>query len=185
METEHNKIASGSDGKCLKMTKICSRSNIPWGIATRFRRSHWRRYAYHRQKKMAVIGYILFEQIGPKGVVQTRSSFGCQGHPKSLRMVPFDRRQNVLYFPCPGPYACLPSLWSFGKKRNGNVPRKIEVEIVHLQPWRNRMVTRSSAIAQEPRDASCQLKSSQLPSNSAETTCTTSPEQIEVMKLEG
>jgi len=44
--------------------------------------------------------------------------------------------------------------------------------------------TRSSAIAEEPRDASCQLKSCLLPRNSAETTCT-SPEQIEVMKLEG
>ena len=47
------------------------------------------------------------------------------------------------------------------------------------------MHTRSSAIAEGPRDASCQLKSCQLPRNSAETTCTTSPEQIEVMKLEG
>jgi len=36
-----------------------------------------------------------------------------------------------------------------------------------------------------PRDASCQLKSCQLPRNSSETTSTTSPEQIEVMKLEG
>jgi len=45
--------------------------------------------------------------------------------------------------------------------------------------------TRSPAIADGPRDASCQLKSCQLPRNSAETTCTTSPEQIEVMKLEG
>jgi len=45
--------------------------------------------------------------------------------------------------------------------------------------------TRSSAIADGPRDASCQLKSCRLPRNSAETTCTTSPEQIEVMKLEG
>jgi len=44
--------------------------------------------------------------------------------------------------------------------------------------------TRSSAIAEEPRDASGQLKSCQLPRNSAETACTTSPEQIEVMKLE-
>ena len=43
----------------------------------------------------------------------------------------------------------------------------------------------SSAIAEGSRDASCQLKSCQLPRNSAETTCTTSPEQIEVMKLEG
>jgi len=44
---------------------------------------------------------------------------------------------------------------------------------------------RSSAIAEGPRDASCQLKSCQLPRNSAENTCTTSPEQIEVMTLEG
>ena len=45
--------------------------------------------------------------------------------------------------------------------------------------------TRSSAVADGPRDASCQLKSCQLPRNSAETTCTTSPEEMEVMKLEG
>jgi len=45
--------------------------------------------------------------------------------------------------------------------------------------------TRSSAIAKGSRDASCQLISCQLPRNSAETTCATSPEQIEVMKLEG
>ena len=37
------------------------------------------------------------------------------------------------------------------------------------------MSTRSSAFAEGPRDASCQLKSCQLPRNSAETTCT-SPE---------
>ena len=46
------------------------------------------------------------------------------------------------------------------------------------------VLTRSSAIAEGPRDALCQLKSCQLPRNSAETTCTTSPETIEVMKLE-
>jgi len=44
-----------------------------------------------------------------------------------------------------------------------------------------RLVTKCSATAEEPRDASCQLKSCQLPRNSAETT-STSPEQIEVMK---
>ena len=43
-------------------------------------------------------------------------------------------------------------------------------------------ITRSSAIAKGPRDVQCQLKSCQLPRNSAETTRTTSPE---VMKLEG
>jgi len=45
--------------------------------------------------------------------------------------------------------------------------------------------TRSSAIAEGPRDESCQLKFCQLQRNNAETTCTTSPELIEVMKLEG
>jgi len=45
--------------------------------------------------------------------------------------------------------------------------------------------TRSSAITEGLRDASCQLKSCQLPRNSVETTCTTSPEQIKVTKLEG
>ena len=48
----------------------------------------------------------------------------------------------------------------------------------------NRVHTRSSAIADGPRDASCQLKSCQLPRNSAETTYTTSPDQIDGMKLE-
>ena len=44
--------------------------------------------------------------------------------------------------------------------------------------------TRSSAIAEGQHDASCQLKSCQLPRNSAETTYTTSPDQIDGMKLE-
>jgi len=39
--------------------------------------------------------------------------------------------------------------------------------------------TRSSAIAEGPRDASCQL-----PRNSAETTYTRSPDRIDGMKLE-
>jgi len=47
-----------------------------------------------------------------------------------------------------------------------------------------KMKTRSSAIAEGPRDASCQLKSCQLPRNSAETTYMTSPDQIDGMKLE-
>jgi len=45
-------------------------------------------------------------------------------------------------------------------------------------------VTRSSAIAEGLHDASCQLKSCQLPRNSAETTYTTSPDRINDMKLE-
>jgi len=47
------------------------------------------------------------------------------------------------------------------------------------------MKTRGSAVTEGPRDALCQLKSCQLPHNSAETSCTTSPEQTEIMKLKG
>jgi len=44
--------------------------------------------------------------------------------------------------------------------------------------------TRSSAIAEGPRNASCQLKSCQSPTQVHKLYLTTSPEQIEVMKLE-
>ena len=43
---------------------------------------------------------------------------------------------------------------------------------------------RDRGIAEGPRDASCQLKSCQLPRNSAATTYSTSPDQIDGMKLE-
>ena len=49
----------------------------------------------------------------------------------------------------------------------------------------NQLYTRSSATADGPRDATCQSKSCQLLHNSVGTTCRTSPEQIEVMELEG
>jgi len=57
--------------------------------------------------------------------------------------------------------------------------------LVHFVSLATTLLTKSSAMAEGPRDASCQLKSCQLPRNSAETTCTTSLQQIEVMKLEG
>ena len=63
----------------------------------------------------------------------------------------------------------------------------IVYENAHNRPVAvNRSVikTRSSAIAEGPRDTPCQLKSCQLPRNSAETTSTTSPEQMQVTKLE-
>ena len=79
-----------------------------------------------------------------------------------------------------------PLQWSCSHRSN-----RIELNLAGLE-WTEllqRIYTvsqnRSSAIAEGPRDASCQLKSYQLPCNSAETTSTTSHEQIEVMKLEG
>jgi len=46
------------------------------------------------------------------------------------------------------------------------------------------MITEVSIRCQKNPDASCQLKSCQLPRNSAETTYTTNPDQIDGMKLE-
>ena len=59
-----------------------------------------------------------------------------------------------------------------------------DIMLVFVQKITFVLRTRSSAIAEGPRDASCQLKSCQLPRNSAETTYTTSPDQIDGMKLE-
>ena len=65
-----------------------------------------------------------------------------------------------------------------------------QLMIAQFTGWRRRRKkhsrneTRSSAIAEGPCDASCQLKSFLLPRNSAETTYTTSPDQIDGMKLE-
>jgi len=68
-------------------------------------------------------------------------------------------------------------------RSNGGSVLFLEVDNLSYLLWRlNR--TRSSAIAEGPHDASCQLKSCQLPRNSAETTYTTSPDQIDGMKLE-
>ena len=49
-------------------------------------------------KKMPKIGRVLLEQMELQVPVQTGSTFGSQGHPRSLRTVSLDRRQNVLYF---------------------------------------------------------------------------------------
>ena len=60
---------------------------------------------------------------------------------------------------------------------NGTVThRESEAPELFTACIERREVQKSSAIAEGPRDASCQFKSSQLPRNSAETTCTTSPE---------
>jgi len=105
MESEHNKIASRSGRKCPKMTKIL------FPLATSLEGSQHN--LQHKStpvwlpawEKTAKIGRVLFEQIGLEGLVQTRSSFGNRGQLMSLRMVPFDRRQNFLYFLFPGSYA--------------------------------------------------------------------------------
>ena len=81
--------------------------------------------------------------------------------------------QTVTYlriYPLTG--ACFCVIWRHLSRANGD----------DVYSWRP--ITRSSAIAEGPRDASCQLKSCQLPRKSAETTYSTSPDQIDGMKLE-
>jgi len=74
-------------------------------------------------------------------------------------------------------------------KSQGSIAKHLRYDVLLyytfiIQYVSDRSFTRSSAIAEGPRDASCQLKSCQLPRNNAETTYTTSPDQIDVMKLE-
>ena len=62
----------------------------------------------------------------------------------------------------------------------GSVNRRLKLtDVVQPDPSKHGRgggkKTISSAIAEGPRDASCQLKSCQSPHNSAETNCTTSP----------
>ena len=93
---------SRSGGKCAKMTKICSlEGSQPNFVAIIYAG----RPIICRKKTQ--IGRVLFKQIRLEGVVQTRSSFGNQGHPRSLRLVPFNRRQNFPYCLFPEPYAYL------------------------------------------------------------------------------
>jgi len=85
--------------------------------------------------------------------------------------------------------------WSEQNPRVPNMPTSmldpaVKHRIILLHKLANhnmsteKTTTRSSAITEGPRDASCQTESCQLPRNSAETTYTTSPDQIDGMKLE-
>ena len=89
---------------------------------------------------------------------------------------------------------CSPNFWGGGAV----LPQKFVDAVVEWRWWLftggnhqhsfvyalYQINTRSSPIAEGPRDASCPLKSCQLLRNSAETTYTTSPDQIDGMKLE-
>ena len=117
METEQYKNRVQSGGKCPKMTQICSHGNVSWGIGKRPNFA-WIIYAGRPSswRKTEKVGRVLFEQIRPERVVQTGSSFGSRGHPKTLRMVPLNRRLNFLHFLFPRPCAYLASFWSYGEK---------------------------------------------------------------------
>jgi len=89
---------------------------------------------------------------------------------------------------------CSPNFWGGGAV----LPQKFVDAVVEWRWWLftggnhqhsfvyalYQINTRSSAIAEGPRDASCPLKSCQLLRNSAETTYTTSPGHIDCIKLE-
>jgi len=84
-------------------------------------------------RKKAKIGRVLYEQIGPEGVVKTGSSVISQGHPRSLRMVPSDGKQNFLHFLFPRPCAYLASFLSYGEKTKF---RKTKVGCHSDVPWK-------------------------------------------------
>jgi len=119
MKTGHNKIATGMDGK---WQKNCYRGNIhplrvsnpnwhessmPVGLPAG-EKKRWRSVAYFLSKSD------LKQQYKPGAVLALR------GHLRSLPMVPFDRRQNFLYFLFPGPCAYLMSFWSYGEKNESS-----------------------------------------------------------------
>jgi len=64
------------------------------------------------------------------------------------------------------------------------IPTKITVKEMKCETRNRKQRWAAAKPAEGPRDASCQLKSCQLPCNSAETTYTTSPDQTDGMKLE-
>jgi len=97
------------------------------------------------------------------------------------------RAQAVRMFEANYSYSVIAKKLSHNKGWVSNWTRHRNTNLAEsLQSQSRRWLTstRSSAIAEGPRNASCQLKSCQLPCNSAETSYTTSPDQIDGMKLE-
>jgi len=154
---------------CLSVCKLCFMKKIPDVFScnsnTRrcFLKQFWQESFRLKQRPLRDSNPILQQSSTPvglsarekNGVVQTGSSFGSQGHPKSLRMVPFDRRQNFLYFPFSRPCAqdhVSGVVLEFRRKKRNSRKRKliamaaslenskIEVRVVHLQPCPNRTV---------------------------------------------
>ena len=98
---------------------------------------------------------------------------GTSRHLSSMPMIPIELQGMTSYVVF---YDDLRSSWNHCRvpknKHEREERRGVSAQLLTLCV----AVTRSSAIAEGPRDASCQLKSCQLPRNSTETTCTTSPE---------
>ena len=97
------------------------------------------------EKTAKKIGRVLFEQIWPDGVVQTGNSFGSQGHPRSLRMVSFDKRQTCLHF-------LVPISRRFGAtaKKRYFIKRKLVCYGNVFWKFENRCSDRSSTAIAEP-----------------------------------
>ena len=125
----------------------------------------------------------------------------CEPSPKILRLFvaefelqhfPLDTVENadVTTTYAPNHVTCEPNSYHTWRLTSSILPPSLKILNLVLHALWVLMFsvsyhwTRSSAIAEGPRDASCQLKSCQLPRNSAKTTYTTSPDQIDGMKLE-
>ena len=105
-------------------------------------------YAGRRKKRWRSVVYFL-SKYDRKKIVQTGNSFGNHGHLRSLRMVPFDRRQNFLYFLFSGPHAYLVLFWSYSIK---TILQKMKVGCYGKVPWKfeNRGTDRSSTAIAGP-----------------------------------
>ena len=112
-------------------------------------------------------------------------------HLVSYRMLAVIKKNDLAIFKCSGVRGrILQLVYSYVQSIP---PTSVEAErafsaaetlCTKIRSPSHHITTGSSAIAEGPRDASCQLKSCQLPPNSAETTYTTSPDRIDGMKLE-
>jgi len=96
--------------------------------------------------KAAKIVRVLFAQIGPEGVVQTGSSFGSRGHPRSLRRCRSTEDKISYIFLTRAMCLSRVVLELRRKKRSFRKKRKlvamatsleyakIDIRLVHLQP---------------------------------------------------
>jgi len=147
MESKHNNIASRSDGKCPKMTNICSRGNIPVGIATQFRSNHLRQQGYHHQQKNGEDRSRTFWAHQTRTTSTNRKQFWHSGSPEVITDGAIRHKTKFLIFSSGGTI-CL-SRVVLELKREKEIEKKIGC--YGNVPWgiENRASDRSSTAIAE------------------------------------
>jgi len=136
---------------------------VDWTISSRSGRGRVRRGFHRGGRATGDRATSTDGSGGPGGGVAASASLGPPS-PSPLKLDPPEPRRTRTATSC-----CMPYNAETQQHHKGLPSQFKKKTIIPAEP------TRSSAIAEGPRDASCQLKSCQLPRNSAETTCTTSP----------